>query len=75
MLCQQCEREVLLGRRERPDATTEKLAGLVCGRCGKVLPVDDGTRRLLDKLTQLSRFGLGGESPPLLEPSPLRGES
>jgi len=78
MLCQQCERDVLLGHRERPNplgATADKLAGLVCAQCGTVLPADDVTRRLLEKLTQLSRFGLGGESAPLLEPSSFRGEN
>ncbi len=76
MLCEKCEREAALGKRGRriPAAAVKHpdLNAQLCTSCGAVLPAEDGTRRMLEKLSQLSRFGLGGESPPLLEsyPSP-----
>ena len=75
MLCEKCQRDSGQGKnRHTPPlaqpASAERLLGLLCARCGKVLPAEDGTKRLLDKLSQLSRFGLGGESPPLLGSSP-----
>jgi hypothetical protein len=38
----------------------------VCDGCGAVLPVGLVTERLLGKLVQLDRFGLGGGAKPLL---------
>ncbi len=76
MLCQKCEREVALGERGRrptpPSAKHPDLNAQLCAGCGALLPAEDGTRRMLEKLSQLSRFGLGGESPPLLESYPSR---
>jgi len=39
-----------------------------CRACGAVFPVHDATNALLSKLSQLARFGLAAEDPPLLEP-------
>lgn len=58
MLCLRCE---ALG--DRPVVRSrwsgaERLKGMLCGRCGAVLPAPDQGGRLLDKLAQLARFGL-----------------
>jgi hypothetical protein len=42
-----------------------ELRGLVCERCGTVLPTKDPAEVMLSKLTQLSRFGLGADDRPL----------
>ena len=76
MLCERCEREMVLGNRGRSDRNSggehPGLNSQLCSNCGAVLPAEDGTQRMLEKLLQLSRFGLGGESPPLLESQPSR---
>jgi hypothetical protein len=41
---------------------------LIGTRCGSALPTDMQTNRLLQKLTQLSEFGLAPIDPPLLKP-------
>lgn len=43
-----------------------RLEPLLCARCGAVLPERDSAGPLLDKLGQLSRFGLAGSFRPLL---------
>jgi len=58
------------GRAASPPVPHPGLNVQLCSDCGAVLPAEDGTRRLLHMLSQLSRFGLGGESPPLLESQP-----
>lgn len=44
----------------------QRLEQLFCARCGAVLPEQDNTGPLLEKLGQLSRFGLVGGVKPLL---------
>lgn len=68
MLCLRCEQ---LG--ERPAArgrwvAPERLNRVLCRQCGAVLPAPDQGERLLDKLSQLARFGLVAEAT-LLVPS------
>jgi hypothetical protein len=68
MLCSRCEQ---LG--ERPAArgrwnAPERLDRVLCRSCGAVLPAADQGERLLDKLSQLARFGLVAEAT-LLTPS------
>jgi hypothetical protein len=46
----------------------DQLTALLCARCGAVLPNPDPDGIMLTKLTQLSRFGLGADDRPLLEP-------
>jgi len=46
-----------------------RLSGVLCARCGTILPPEDLTDQLLRKLSQLAEFGLVGEARPLLEPS------
>jgi len=77
MLCNRCDEETApRDRRRRPPLEAPALGGglsaLVCARCGTILPAPDPVRRMLEKLSQLSRFGLGGDSGPLLERSPTR---
>lgn len=43
-----------------------RLESLICSRCGAVLPERDTAEPLLEKLTQLSRFGLAEGGSPLL---------
>lgn len=68
MLCSRCEqkgeRVALRGRWSGP----ERLNRVLCRGCGAVLPAQDQGERLLDKLTQLARFGLVSEAT-LLTPS------
>lgn len=47
---------------------TERFSRMLCRQCGAVLPVQDPAERLLDKLSQLARFGLVAEGT-LLAPS------
>jgi len=76
MLCEKCKRDGVQSGRARgirgASAKHPELNSQLCSNCGSVLPAEDGTRRMLEKLLQLSRFGLGGESPPLLESHPSR---
>ena len=73
MLCGQCKvitdgvsdaHDVSWRRVSMPD----QLTALLCARCGTVLPNPDPDGIMLTKLTQLSRFGLGADDRPLLEP-------
>lgn len=72
MLCRQCEQEASRlgpGRRTLPARRiqgSERLTGLLCERCGAVLPASQADDHLLKRLAQLSRFGIGAESAPLL---------
>ncbi len=69
MLCLQCSgdgAEAVSGRTPRwPDARM-KLDLLFCSKCHAVLPIPDGTERLLRALEALAGFGLAGCSGPLL---------
>ncbi len=72
MLCLRCEqkgeRTALRARWNAP----ERLNRVLCRGCGAVLPASDQGERLLDKLSQLARFGLVAEAT-LLVPSPRDG--
>ena len=48
----------------------EALATLFCSQCGAMLQPVDPEQPMLEKLTQLSRFGLGGDDRPLLARAP-----
>jgi len=48
---------------------SEHLGVLYCEQCGTVLLPDGTADALLDKLSQLARFGLTGDPRPILEPS------
>ena len=68
MLCSRCEKQG-----DRPVARNrwnapERLNRVLCRQCGAVLPAQDQGERLLDKLSQLARFGLVAEAT-LLVPS------
>jgi hypothetical protein len=78
MLCLRCE---ALGERQAAVRTNrtearnrwggagaERLSRVLCRQCGAVLPALDPGERLLDKLSQLARFGLVAEVT-LLTPS------
>ena len=68
MLCSRCERN---GGRTVPRGgwkAPERLNRVLCRGCGAVLPAPDQGERLLDKLSQLARFGLVAEAT-LLTPS------
>ena len=78
MLCLRCEalsdRQTAV-RTPRTEAGTrwggsesERLSRMLCRQCGAVLPANDPAERLLDKLSQLARFGLVAEGT-LLAPS------
>lgn len=68
MLCSRCEqnggRTALRGEWKAPG----RLNRVLCRGCGAVLPAPDQGERLLDKLSQLARFGLVAEAT-LLTPS------
>ncbi|PYO12214.1 MAG: hypothetical protein DMD31_17240 [Gemmatimonadetes bacterium] len=44
-----------------------RLGDLLCARCGAVLPMELVTEHLLEKLSELGRFGLAGSPKPLLD--------
>lgn len=72
MLCSSCTQIqiAILRRTGRPVLRAaweeERLERLICARCGAVLPEQDSAEPLLDKLGQLSRFGLASGYRPLL---------
>lgn len=72
MLCSSCTQIqiAILRRTGRPLLRGaweyQRLEPLICARCGAVLPEQDNTGPLLEKLGQLSRFGLAGTVRPLL---------
>jgi hypothetical protein len=78
MLCLRCE---ALGERQSTvrtnrtearnswgGAAAERFSRVLCRQCGAVLPAPDAGERLLEKLSQLARFGLVAEVT-LLAPS------
>ena len=74
MLCRRCERRAWSARMARfwssPQTvwSASRLRDLICTRCGAVLPTELVTERLLEKLSQMGRFGLSAAEQPLLEP-------
>lgn len=69
MLCSRCEQQLKEHSAARGRwGTPERLHRVLCRRCGAVLPAHDQGERLLDKLSQLARFGLVAEAT-LLTPS------
>lgn len=72
MLCVSCTQiqVAILRRTGRPllrgSWEWKRLEPLICARCGAVLPEADSTGPLLEKLGQLSRFGLTEGGDPLL---------
>ncbi len=68
MLCSRCEQGNRRGTRKPSWAGPEPLHRVLCRQCGAVLPAEDQGERLLDKLSQLARFGLVAEAT-LLTPS------
>jgi hypothetical protein len=72
MLCRRCE--VALPRAAWRGALppgrvwgTERLQDLLCSSCGTILAGEDIAHRLLQKQSQLARFGLDAPGPLLLE--------
>ncbi len=72
MLCERCQK--ILGELSlqcEPQSKGSKLAAslatVLCARCGGLVSSLDPERVLLKKLSQLSRFGLGGDDRPLLK--------
>jgi hypothetical protein len=81
MLCTSCTQihAAMLRRTGRPLLRGawewRALEPLVCARCGAVLPERSGSDPLLEKLGQLSRFGLiEGGGPILEEQTRTKGE-
>lgn len=68
MLCRRCEATHLAAAARAVDVNN-RLRGVVCERCGIILPAVDATESLLEKLSQLAQFGLTAEGRPLLESS------
>ena len=74
MLCIQCTHLPLALRRSGAPSSrrawrSEHLGVLYCEQCGTVLLPEGTADALLDKLSQLARFGLTGDPRPILEPS------
>ena len=74
MLCRGCEAAVPRGTWSRALTPArvwgaERLRDLLCSSCGTILASEDIAHRLLQKQSQLARFGLGGPGPVLLEPA------
>jgi hypothetical protein len=75
MLCARCETRVEQVQRaiDRRGSWTgpgsERLRRVLCHGCGAVLPTPDAGESLLQKLSQLARFGLVAEAT-LLAPAP-----
>ena len=66
MHCNKC-RELNRGSEMPTKASADSpLSGQFCEICGHLLPVHDTDDGMLRKLTQLARFGLDGESHPIL---------
>jgi hypothetical protein len=76
MLCVRCAQiqAAILRRTGRPllrgSWEWRRLEPLICACCGAVLPETDSAEPLLEKLGQLSRFGLTEGGDPLLEVKP-----
>jgi len=75
VICSRCEalfNSMSFTSRARFDFAemAEVLATLFCSRCGAMLQPVDPEQPMLEKLTQLSRFGLGADDRPLLAKPP-----
>ena len=75
MLCKPCQRTVSGLSHEcqaqaRRSPLAESFGTLLCARCGGTLPPVDLEDSLLAKLSQLSRFGLGGDDRRVFVDSP-----
>lgn len=70
MLCSRCEAhpQRTSGKIHWSGVRADRLDRMLCAQCGTVLPAQDQGERLLDKLSQLARFGLVAEAT-LLTPS------
>ena len=66
MLCNHCRELKRAGDGRAGTAGDSPLSGQFCEVCGDLLPVPDTIDGMLRKLTQLARFGLDGESHPIL---------
>ncbi|MHC4141751.1 MAG: hypothetical protein ACYSUF_07705 [Planctomycetota bacterium] len=53
---------------------SERRAGPMCARCGAAVLPGDGMETMLAKLSELSRFCLGGDDRPLLVHSDTDGD-
>ena len=68
MTCPRCDVSVSTAVAERQDT--------LCPQCGALLVPAGLARRLLAKMTQLSRFGLADPGDPILKPSdPSEGKA
>lgn len=73
MVCSRCE--VVWSEVERKhgalvsqvEGPISRLGSLYCERCGSALPLTSATETLLDKLSQLARFGLSAGGRPILD--------
>jgi hypothetical protein len=70
VICKRCKELVPTkrrqGDREPARAGNPAVRGLLCERCGCVLPEEHVDDRMLRRLTQMAQFGIGAESGPLL---------
>jgi hypothetical protein len=71
MLCRRCEtRSPKAPYRGAPSPArvwgVERLRELLCTGCGAVLAGEEVAQRLLEKQSQLAKFGLAGPARPLL---------
>jgi hypothetical protein len=79
-LCRRCKAQ--LKNRMRTDRVvlrwwseeSERREGPVCARCGAAVLPGDPLEAMLAKLSELSRFGLGGDDRPLLVHSDSDGD-
>ena len=66
MHCDRCS-AYKLDKRLRPTRMpSDGVSAQFCEACGDLLPVRDSVDGMLEKLTQLARFGLDAESRPML---------
>jgi hypothetical protein len=70
MACKHCvQGRLLTGPQMRgsSDPALERLRSIICLRCGSLLPAERPADTMLEKLSQLARFGLADGATPLLE--------
>ncbi len=71
MLCTHCgttlaELALDVESSKLPSSRAGSLQGRLCARCGALIRPEDLVDSMLNKLSQLSRFGLGADDRPLL---------
>ncbi len=66
MLCNNCRDLNRASETPAKAFADSPLSGQFCEICGNLLPVPDTVDGMLRKLIQLARFGLDGESNPIL---------